>query len=98
MPTRLKDIADALDVSVVTVSKVLRGKPDIGAETRERVLQKMAELNYRPNMIARGLASGRSYTIGLIVPDIADPFFAELAKVAEEMQPSSRARLSTDRF
>ena len=80
MPTRLKDIAEALDVSIVTVSKVLRGKTDVSAETRDRVLRKMEELHYKPNMIARGLASGRSYTVGLIVPDVADPFFAELAR------------------
>ncbi len=80
MPTRLKDIANALDVSIVTVSKVLRGKTDVSAETRDRILRKMEELNYKPNMIARGLASGRSLTVGLIVPDIADPFFAELAR------------------
>lgn len=80
MPTRLKDIANALDVSIVTVSKVLRGKTDVSAETRDRVLRKVEELNYKPNMIARGLASGRSLTVGLIVPDIADPFFAELAR------------------
>jgi len=48
---RLKDIADDLGVSVVTVSKVLRGKTDIGDETRRRVLQRMKELDYRPNMI-----------------------------------------------
>ena len=80
MPARLKDIANALDVSIVTVSKVLRGKTDVSTETRDRVLRKMEELNYKPNMIARGLASGRSLTVGLIVPDIADPFFAELAR------------------
>lgn len=81
MPTtRLKDIANALDVSIVTVSKVLRGKTDVSAETRDRILRKIEELNYKPNMIARGLASGRSLTVGLIVPDIADPFFAELAR------------------
>ena len=80
MPIRLKDIANELDVSIVTVSKVLRGKTDVSAETRDRILRKMEELNYKPNMLARSLASGRSFTIGLIVPDIADPFFAELAR------------------
>lgn len=80
MTIRLKDIADDLGVSVVTVSKVLRGKTDIGDETRRRVLQRMKELDYRPNMLARGLASGRTQTIGLIVPDLVHPFFAEFAK------------------
>lgn len=80
MPVRLKDIARDLGVSVVTVSKVLRGNPDIGEATRKRVLKRMKELNYRPNMIARGLASGRTYTVGLVVPDLVHPFFAEFAK------------------
>jgi len=80
MAVRLKDIARDLGVSVVTVSKVLRGNADIGDETRRRVLKRMKELNYQPNMMARGLASGRTYTIGLVVPDLVHPFFAELAK------------------
>ena len=80
MSTRLKDIAQDLNLSVVTISKVLREHPDIGAETRERVLQRMKELNYRPNLAARALVTGRSYAIGLIVPDLVHPFFGEVAK------------------
>jgi len=80
MAIRLKDIADDLGVSVVTVSKVLRGKPDIGDDTRRRVLERMKKLNYRPNMLARGLANGRTQTVGLVVPDLVHPFFAEFAK------------------
>ena len=80
MAVRLKDIARDLGVSVVTVSKVLRGNADIGDETRKRVLKRMKELNYQPNMMARGLASGRTFTVGLVVPDLVHPFFAEFAK------------------
>ena len=80
MAVRMKDIAEDLGVSLVTVSKVLRNKPDVGESTRNRILQRVSELNYRPNMLARGLASGKSYTIGLIVPDLVHTFFAELAK------------------
>src|ERR1700744_2802640 len=80
MAVRLKDIANDLGVSVVTVSKVLRGNADIGEETRRRVLKRMKELNYQPNMLARGLASGKTHTIGLVVPDLVHPFFAEFAK------------------
>jgi len=80
LATRLKDIADDLGVSVVTVSKVLRGKSDVSEETRRRVLERMKALNYRPNMLARGLASGRTHTVGLVVPDLVQPFFAEFAK------------------
>ncbi|MFZ1015878.1 MAG: LacI family DNA-binding transcriptional regulator, partial [Terracidiphilus sp.] len=80
MATRLKDIADDLGLSIVTVSKVLRDHPDIAAETRRRVLKKMRELNYQPNFAARSLVTGRTWTIGLVVPDLLHPFFAEIAK------------------
>jgi LacI family transcriptional regulator len=80
MPARMKDIARDLGVSVVTVSKVLRNHSDIGEETRERVLKRMKELNYRPNLAARALVTGRSYTIGFVVPDLVHPFFAQVAK------------------
>lgn len=80
MTVRLKDIARDLGVSMITVSKALRGKGDISEETRQRVLKRMAELNYRPNMLARGLAGGKTYIVGLVVPDLLHPFFAEFAK------------------
>ena len=92
MAVRLKDIARDLGVSVVTVSKVLRGNADISEETRKRVLKRMKELNYQPNMMARGLASGRTFTIGLVVPDLVHPFFAEFAKsLSGTLRPSNRA-------
>ena len=80
MAARLKDIANDLGLSVVTVSKVLRDHPDIGAETRKRVLKRMREVNYQPNLAARSLVSGRTWTLGLVVPDLLHPFFAEIAK------------------
>lgn len=80
MAVRMKDIAEDLGVSLVTVSKVLRNKTDVGEETRRRVLKRVKELNYQPNMLARGLASGKSFSIGLIVPDLVHTFFAEMAK------------------
>lgn len=80
MGIRLEDIARDLGISKVTVSKVLRGNQDISEKMRARVLKRIRELNYKPNMLARGLASGRSYTVGLVVPDLVHPFFGELAK------------------
>ncbi|MGI4853389.1 MAG: LacI family DNA-binding transcriptional regulator [Janthinobacterium lividum] len=80
MAVRLKDIAADLGVSSVTVSKVLRNQPDVGEDTRRRVLQRIKELNYTPNLLARGLASGKSQTVGLIVPNLTHTFFAEFAK------------------
>jgi len=76
----MKDIARDLGVSVVTVSKVLRNHTDIGEETRQRVLKRIKELNYQPNLTARALATGKTYTVGLVVPDLVHPFFAEVAK------------------
>jgi LacI family transcriptional regulator len=81
MAARLKDIADDLGLSVVTISKVLRNHPDISDKTRKRVLKRMKELNYQPNYAARSLLTGRSWTIGLVVPDLLHPFFAQIAKV-----------------
>lgn len=80
MAIRLKDIARDLGVSVVTVSKVLRNHEDISSETRDRVLKRIKELNYQPNLAARALVTGRSHLIGLVVPDLVHPFFAEVAK------------------
>lgn len=92
MAVRLKDIAHDLGVSVVTVSKVLRGNTDISEGTRRRVLKRMKELNYHPNMMARGLASGQTFTIGLVVPDLVHPFFAEFAKsLSGVLRTSNRA-------
>jgi LacI family transcriptional regulator len=84
----MKDIAQELNVSVVTVSKVLRNHGDISQETRERVLKKMKELNYQPNLAARTLVTGRTYSIGLVVPDLVHPFFAEVAKgISHQVRP-----------
>jgi LacI family transcriptional regulator len=80
MAVRLKDIAADIGVSTVTVSKVLRGAPDIGEMTRARVLARMRELNYQPNLLARALASGQTHAVGLVVPDLVHPFFAEFAR------------------
>jgi LacI family transcriptional regulator len=78
-PVRLKDIARDLDVSVMTVSKVVRGCVDVGAQTRQRVLARVKELNYQPNWVARGLAGQRTFMIGLVVPGLMHSFFAEIA-------------------
>jgi len=80
MAIRMKDIANDLGLSAVTVSKVLSGHPDIGEETRGRVLARVKELDYQPNVLARSLVTGRSYLVGLIVPDLLHPFFAEVAQ------------------
>lgn len=94
MPVRLKDVARELGVSVVTVSKVLRGRKDVGRETRAKILRRLEELHYQPNLVARGLATGRTLTMGLVVPDLVHPFFAEVAKaLSGALRESSRALL-----
>jgi LacI family transcriptional regulator len=80
MPATMKTIARDLGVSVVTVSKVLHNHADISSETRKRVLRRMKEVSYQPNLSARALSTGRSSLIGLIVPDLVHPFFAQVAK------------------
>ena len=79
-PTTMREIASELGVSVVTVSKVLRHHPDISEATRKQVLDRVRELDYTPNVAARGLATGKSYLVGLVVPDMSHPFFAQIAK------------------
>ena len=76
----MRDIARDLGLSVVTVSKALRNHVDISEVTRARVLQRVKEMRYQPNRAARSLVTGRSFTIGLIVPDLEHPFFGEIAK------------------
>ena len=80
MTIRMKDIAKDLGLSQATVSKVLREHPDIGEKTRQRVLERVKELDYQPNPLARSLVTGRSYLIGLVAPSLLHPFFAEVAK------------------
>ncbi|MFZ0306189.1 MAG: LacI family DNA-binding transcriptional regulator [Terracidiphilus sp.] len=80
MNVRLKDIAQEFGVSVVTVSRALRDRPGIASETKARILERVKELNYRPNLTARSLVTGRSSLIGFVVPDLIHPFFGEIAK------------------
>jgi len=84
----MKDIAEDLGVSLMTVSKALRNHGDVAEKTRRRVLQRARELKYQPNLIARGLASRRTFLIGLIVPDMMHSFFAEVARgVGDRLEP-----------
>lgn len=73
---RLVDIAEKLDLTKVSVSKALRDHPDISAETRKKVKKVAREMGYRPNLAARSLTSQKSQTIGVIIPKMANYFFA----------------------
>jgi LacI family transcriptional regulator len=82
--TTISDVAKEAGVSTMTVSRVLNGRGEISQETRERVQSVIDRLNYRPSSIARNLKTQRTHTIGLIVPDITNPFFPELVRGAED--------------
>lgn len=76
----MKDIAAELGISTVSVWKAFHNHKEVGAATRERVLRRMKELNYHPNMAAQSLLTGQTYIVGLIVPDLVHAFFSEVAK------------------
>lgn len=83
----LKDIANEVGVSIALVSYVLNGKEKearVGKEMAEKIRKAARELNYQPNQIARSLKSGKTHTLGLIVADISNPFFASLARTIED--------------
>lgn len=81
----IKDISRIAGVSTATVSKVLNGDySKVGDLTRQRILDIAKELSYRPNRLARGLVNSKTNIIGLIVPDIANPYFADLARGVED--------------
>lgn len=79
----LRDVARAAGVHVSTVSRTFSAPQVVNPETRERVLATAAELGYRPNQVARALTTGRTCNLGLIVADIANPFFPPLIKAAQ---------------
>lgn len=81
---RLIDIAERLNITKVSVSKALRGHPDISRETRELVKKTAAEMGYTPNLLARSLSSQRSHTLGVVVPKIAHTFFSSCIEAIQE--------------
>lgn len=88
-PIRLLDLANKLNVSTVTISKALRDHPDISEATKKRVKKAAERAGYQPNIYARNLSTGRTNTIGLVIPKIAHNFFASLIdefyKIADEL-------------
>lgn len=79
------NVARTAGVSPATVSNVLSGAKSVSPETRARVDRAIVELGYRPNRVARALIEHRTRTIGMVVPDIANPFFAEMTRAAEDV-------------
>lgn len=85
MATTIKDIARSLSISEATVSLALNNNPLVNVKTKERVLRAAKELKYFPNMMAKGLATKKSNTIGIIVPDINIVFYADILRAIDEM-------------
>ncbi|MBO9625309.1 MAG: LacI family DNA-binding transcriptional regulator [Microbacterium sp.] len=84
MSVSVKEVAEAAGVAVGTVSNVLNHPDKVSTRTRERVQGVIAELGFVRNDAARQLRAGRSRTIGMIVPDVSNPFFAEVARGAQD--------------
>lgn len=86
MPVTIKDIAKLSGVSTATVSKIINGKAnDISKSTVEKVMKIIEEQNYSPNTIARSMITKKTKTIGLIIPDVRNPFFTDLTRGAEDV-------------
>ena len=88
MPT-IREVAKKAGVSSTTVSHVINHTRFVSEDVSERVRSAMDELGYRPNALARSLRRGETKTLGLIMPDSANPFFAEIAKEIEKTVFSS---------
>jgi len=79
------DVAEAAGVTAATVSNVVTGNGTLDDTTRHRVRHVIEELGYQPSMLARNLSARQSYTLGLIVPNLSNPFYCELAREIESV-------------
>ncbi len=80
----IQQVADQAGVSIQTVSRVLNNRPDVSIETRERIRGIMNQMGYQPFAVARGLASRRTFTLGLVTVDFSDPWFSQVVTGAEQ--------------
>jgi len=90
---QIKDVARQAGVSVASVSQVMAGHAGVSEATRQRVLDAVQALDYRPDLAARRLRSRRTDTIGLIVSDIRNPFFTEISRAVEDVAYQHRMRV-----
>ena len=81
----ISDVAELAGVSYQTVSRVINNNPNVSAVTRQRVQEIVTKTGYRPSHIARSLVTARTATIGLVVPDISNPFFSAIARGADQV-------------
>lgn len=83
--TTIADVARAVNVSLMTVSRAMNNKPGLSKELRQKILEVAAEMDYRPSQIARGLATQQMTTVGMVVPSISNPFYAPIAQGIEDV-------------
>lgn len=84
MPVTIRDIARDAGVSTATVSRVLSGKEAVSPALSAAVMASVAKFGYRPSLLARSLRTNRSFVIAVLIPDVANPFFAELLRAVED--------------
>ena len=85
MSVTIYDVAKKANVSMATVSRVINGNTNVKPITRQKVLHAIEELGFRPNAVARGLASRKTTSVGVIIPDVANLFIADLARGIEDI-------------
>ncbi len=85
MTVTIYDVAREAGVSMATVSRVVNNNPNVKPQTRKKVFEAIEKLGYRPNAVARGLASKRTTTVGVVIPDISNAIFAEVARGIEDI-------------
>ena len=79
------DVAREAGVSMATVSRVVNGNKNVKENTRKKVLEVIERLDYRPNAVARGLASKKTTTVGVVIPNITNSYFSTLAKGIDDI-------------
>lgn len=89
----LKHIAEALGVSAMTVSRALNDRDNVDEKTKQRVLKKAQNMGYTPNHVAKSLVSRKTYTIGVVIPEITHAFFPEVVRGIEEVTYNSNYQL-----
>lgn len=85
MSSKIKSIAEDAQVSTATVSRVLNGSTNVSPEMQTRVLRSIDKLGYQPNLIARSLRTNKTYVLGLVIPNITNPFFTNIARAVEDV-------------
>lgn len=86
--TTIYDVAKEAGVSIATVSNAINGKGKVSKKKKDEILKVMERMNYQPSVIASALMGKKTYTIGLLIPDVSNPFFSEIARMVEDLAHS----------